>query len=70
MKLGQREKKIKIDFFFHLKIFCLLSKVSKHSMSSPDSKMTLILQEKIAKFELIHQKKVLDEYCSTLEFFL
>ena len=30
----------------------------------------LILQEKIAKFELSHQKKVLDECSSTLEFFL
>ena len=30
---------------------------------------SLILQEKIAKFELSHQKKVLDECSSTLEFF-
>ena len=29
-----------------------------------------ILHEKIAKFELGHQKKVLDECSSTLEFFL
>ena len=35
-----------------------------------DSFFTLILQEKIAKFELSHQKKVLDECSSTLEFFL
>ena len=39
-------------------------------MSSPDSIVTLILQEKIAKFELNHQKEDLDEYGSTLEFFL
>ena len=36
----------------------------------PDSKVTYILQEKIVKFELGHQKKVLDECSSTLEFFL
>ena len=30
----------------------------------------LKLQEKIAKFVLSHQKKVLDKYSSTLEFFL
>ena len=35
-----------------------------------DSKVTLILQEKIVKFELGHQRKVLDEYSLTLEFFL
>ena len=39
-------------------------------MSWPDSKVTHILQEKIVKFELGHQKKVLDECSSTLEFFL
>ena len=32
--------------------------------------ISLILQEKIAKFELSHQKKVLDECSSTMEFFL
>ena len=31
---------------------------------------SLILQEKTAKFELSHQKKVLDECSSTLGFFL
>ena len=39
-------------------------------MSGLDSKITIILQEKIAKFELSHQKKVLDECSSTLEFFI
>ena len=39
-------------------------------MSSPDSKVTHILHEKIIKFELGHPKKVLDECSSTLEFFL
>ena len=34
------------------------------------SKVTLILQEKIAKFELSDQKMVLDEHSSILEFFL
>ena len=38
-------------------------------MSWRDSKITLILQEKIAKFEFGHQKKVLDECSLTLEFF-
>ena len=33
-------------------------------------KVTLILQEKFVKFELSHQKKVLDKCNSTLEFFL
>ena len=31
---------------------------------------SLILQEKFAKFELSHQKGILDECSSTLEFFL
>ena len=31
---------------------------------------SFIIQEKIAKFELSHQKKVIDECSSTLEFFL
>ena len=57
------------DFFFQLNFFCLLLYVSIHSASSLDSIITLILQEKVAKFELSHQKKVLDEYSSTLEFF-
>ena len=35
-----------------------------------ESFFTLTLQEKIAKFELSHQNKVLDECSSTLEFFL
>ena len=39
-------------------------------MSSLDSKVTLILQERIAKFELDLKKRVLDECSSTLEFFL
>ena len=39
-------------------------------MSWPDSKVTHILQEIIVKFELGHQKKVLDECSSTLEIFL
>ena len=38
-------------------------------MSRPDSKVILILQEKIVKFKLNHQKKVLDECSSTLEIF-
>ena len=33
-------------------------------------KFTLILQEKIAKFDLSHQKKVLNECSLTLKFFL
>ena len=32
--------------------------------------MTLILQQKFAKFEVSQQKNVLDECSSTLEFFL
>ena len=39
-------------------------------MPQSDSKVTLILQEKITKFEQGHQKKLLDECSSTLEFFL
>ena len=30
----------------------------------------VILQDKIVKFELNHQKEILDEYSSTLEIFL
>ena len=60
-----------LNYFFLIEIFfCLLPQVFKHSMSYVDSKVTLILQEKIAKFELSCQEKVLDEYSSTLKFFL
>ena len=38
-------------------------------MSLLESKVTLILQEKIAKFELGHQIEVLDVYSLTLEYF-
>ena len=63
-------KKIIFDIFFKLKFFCLLPFISKNNNFGPNSKVTLILQEKIAKFELSHQKKVLDECSSTLENFL
>ena len=56
--------------FFSIESFCLLLQISKHSMSSPDSKVTHILQKIIVKFELGHQNKVLNECSSTLEFFL
>ena len=39
-------------------------------MSLLDFEVTLILQEKIAKFGLGHQKKVSHECSSSLEFFL
>ena len=56
-KLGHLEKK-NFEIFFPIEFFfCHLPQVSKHSMSWPDSKVTLILQEKIAKFELSHRKK-------------
>ena len=36
-------------------------------MSWPDSKVALILEKKITKFELGHQKIVLDEYSLALK---
>ena len=65
--MGWLEKKLSL--FFLIQIFLLLLQVSKYRISSKTQK-SLILQEKIAKFELGHQKRVLDERSSTLEFFL
>ena len=57
--------------FFSIEfILGLLLEVFEHSMSLPNSNVTHILQEKIAKFELGHQKNDLDECSVTLEFFL
>ena len=70
MKLGQLEINLLFLLLLSIEFFvCLLLKVSKHIMSWWDSKVTYILQEKIVKFELSHQK-VLDECSLTLEFFL
>ena len=55
--------------FFPIEIFSIFF-LKFLNMSSVDSKITLILLEKIAKFELSHQKKVLDECSLTLEFLL
>ena len=68
--MRQLEKKLFLTFFFIKFFFGLLLQVSKHSMSWPNSKVTHILQEKIVKFELGHQNKILDECSSTLEYFL
>ena len=59
------------DFFFHLKFFfCLLLEVSKHSVSSPDSKVTHILREKIPKLNYTHLKLFVGGLIKTLQFFL
>ena len=47
-KLGQLEKSLFLIFFPIEIFFCLLPQVSKHSMSSPDSKVIVNFQEKIA----------------------
>ena len=69
MKLRHLEKKlfltfflIQISFVFFLRFLNIICFDMIH--------FSLILQEKIAKFELSHQKKVLDECRSILEFFL
>ena len=59
------------DFFFHLKFFfCLVLEVSKQSVSSPDSEVTQILQEKIPKLNYIHLKLFVGGLIKTLQFFL
>ena len=59
------------DFFFHLKFFfCLLFEVSEHSVASPDSEVTHILQEKIPKLNYTHLKLFVGGLIKTLQFFL
>ena len=43
--------------------------IPKQSMCCPKSKVTFVLYEKIAKFELNHQKEILNGCSSTLDFF-
>ena len=59
------------DFFFHLKFFFyLLLEVSKHSVSSLDSEVTHILQEKFPKLNYTHLKLFVGDLIKTLQFFL
>ena len=53
---------MEILFDFLIKFLNIMSKLK--------SKATLILQEKVVKFELDHKKEVLDECILTLEIFL
>ena len=64
-------KNFTFDFFFSIE-FVFVFFLRFLNIVCPDQNhfFTLTLQEKIAKFELSHQKKVLDECSSTLEFFL
>ena len=67
-KLGQLENFIS-DFFFQLKLFFFLfTFLNQYALIR--LKVALILQEKITKFELSHQKIVLNDCSSILEFFL
>ena len=56
--------------FFSFKFFFYLLQVSKHSVSSPDSEVTHILQEKIPKLNYTHLKLFLGGLIQTLQFFL
>ena len=56
--------------FFNWNFFGLLPKVFNHSNSKLESKVTLVLQIKIAKFKLGYPKKVLHECSSALELLL
>ena len=58
------------DFFFQFKIVFIFFLRFLNIVCPDQIHFSLILQEKIAKFELSHQKKVLDECSSILEFFL
>ena len=70
-KIGAARKKIILNFFFPIEIFFVFFlRFLNIVYLDWIHRGTLILQEKIAKFELGHQKKVLDECSSTLEFFL
>ena len=62
-------KKFVIFRVYELKIPFIRFSMVSNSMLRVNS-FRLILQEKIAKFELSYQKKVLDECISTLEFLL
>ena len=55
-KVGKLEKNLFLTFFLIVNLFRLLPQVSQSCMSLLGSKVTLILQEKIEKFELSHQK--------------
>ena len=58
------------DFFFHLNFFfCLVLEDSKHNVSSPDSEVTHILQEKIPKLNYTHLKLFVGGLIKTLQFF-
>ena len=61
------------EFLFQLKLFFFFfffKSVNIVSSGKNKKKITLTLQEIIAKLELDHQKKHLDVCSSTLEFFL
>ena len=66
-EIGVAQKKIVFDFFFQFKIFYVFFLMF---LNIGLFFFTFILQEEIAKFELSHQNKVLDECSLTLEFFL
>ena len=63
-------KKYIFDLFLQLKIFLVFFFKFLNIVYLDQIQKSHILQEKIAKFKLGHQKKVLDECSSTLEFFL
>ena len=70
MKLGQLEKKLFLTFF-PIGIFFLVFFHKFIIIICPNwIQKSLIFQEKIAKFELSQEKKVLDECSSTLKIFL
>ena len=56
---------------FHLEFFfCVVLEVCKHSVSSPDSEVTHILQGRIPKLNYSHVKLFVGGLIKTLQFFL